>query len=114
MAETMGLNPVGSTPPISRDLTRFSLFTNDALRLGLTGNQAEQVILEVKQNGQLAPQTHDDLIRQGRSYALPDPSRAVERLEHLARALPEQITAQGRVSVPLSTPAVIQKPESEV
>ena len=109
MSQAMGVTPAEGQPPIQNNLHRFGLFTDQALRLGLSGTQAEQVLHEVKTSpeGRLSEPTRTDLIEQVRteqnvSY---DTAREdVNRLEHRAQMLPNDITAVGLVTVP-QTPA---------
>lgn len=106
MAQAMGVIPVGAeTPPVQADLSRFGLFADQALRLGISGTQAEQVVREVKSSpdGRLTDETRTALVEQvhsegNRSY---DTDREeVNRLEHSAQMLPNDITAFGMVAVP--------------
>lgn len=47
--------------PISENLSRFGLFTDQALRMGLSGEQTENVVREVKTSpdGTLQPDTRE-------------------------------------------------------
>lgn len=70
MARAMGVMPVGGEkPPIQADVSRFGLFADQALRLGISGDQAEQVVREVKSSpeGQLADETRTALVEQVRT-----------------------------------------------
>src|SRR5690606_32705414 len=70
MARAMGVMPVGGEqPPIQQDVSRFGLFADQALRLGISGTQAEQVVREVKSSpdGALTDQTRTALVEQVRS-----------------------------------------------
>jgi hypothetical protein len=109
MAQAMGVMPAEGQAPIQDNLHRFGLFTDQALRLGVSGTQAEQVIQEVKTSpeGRLSEPTRTGLIEQVRteqnvSY---DTAREdVNRLEHRAQMLPNEITAVGSVTVPQTPP----------
>jgi hypothetical protein len=60
MARAMGVMPVGGEkPPVQADVSRFGLFADQALRLGISGDQAEQVVREVKSSpdGRLTNET---------------------------------------------------------
>ncbi len=104
MAAVMGVQPVAGQVPIPENLTRFGLFVDQALRLGLSGGQAETVIQQVKasQEGSLQPQTRAALVTQVHEMGATsweDARRSVETLENRARLLPEQIVAVGQVRV---------------
>jgi hypothetical protein len=81
------------------------MFGDMALRLGLTGQQAQTVIAEVKNSptGQLAPQTHTMLVEQARgtlNTGWEGAERAVSALQRAAVMLPNAITARGTAAVP--------------
>jgi hypothetical protein len=120
MARTMGVMPVGGEkPPIQQDLSRFGLFTDQALRLGISGNQAEQVVREVKSSpeGSLTEQTRTALVEQVRSegnMSYDTAREAVNRLEHSAQMLPNEITAFGMMAVPQTDIQPIVQPQIEV
>ncbi len=113
MARAMGIMPIGGeNPPIQQDLSRFGLFADQALRLGVSGTQAEQVVREVKSSpdGRLSEPTHAALVEQVRSegnLSYDSAREEVNRLEHSATMLPNEITAFGMMSVPQT---VVQPP----
>ena len=95
----------GDKPPIQADLSRFGLFADQALRLGVSGDQTEQVVREVKASpdGRLTDETRTALVEQVRTdnHLSYDTARdSVNRLEHSAGMLPNEITAFGMVNVP--------------
>lgn len=108
MARAMGVTPQehgGS--PIQRDLARFGLFVDQALRLGLTPQQTEQVVREVQSSpeGRMQPATRELLDRQvqtGQNVSWVKARDEVDRLEHSARLLPAEITAVGAMRVPVA------------
>ncbi|MAU11762.1 MAG: hypothetical protein CL607_18195 [Anaerolineaceae bacterium] len=109
MAQVMGVTPQengGSS--IQQDLARFGLFVNQALRLGLSPQQTDQVVREVQSSpdGKLPMQTRELLDKQvqttqGVSWV--KARNEVDRLEHSARMLPTEISAYGAVPVPIET-----------
>ncbi len=120
MARAMGVMPVGGEqPPIQQDVSRFGLFADQALRLGISGTQAEQVVREVKSSpdGRLSEPTRAALVEQVRSegHLSYDTAReAVNRLEHSAQMLPNEITAFGMMAVPQATVQPVVQPQIEV
>jgi hypothetical protein len=106
MARAMGVMPVGGEkPPIQQDVSRFGLFADQALRLGISGTQAEQVVREVKSSpdGRLSEPTRAALVEQVRSdgnLSYDTAREEVNRLEHSAQILPNEITAFGMMAVP--------------
>jgi hypothetical protein len=111
MAQALGVTPVeNGKPPIESDLARFGVFANQALTMGLNGEQSERVVREVKESPEatLQPDTRAELVGQmhtGRNLSWDDANQEVDRLEHTARLLPGDISAYGVMSVPTSTPA---------
>jgi hypothetical protein len=122
MAQVLGVTPQeGGGTPIQRDLARFGLFVDQALRLGLTPQQTEQVVREVQSSpeGRMQPQTRDLLdkqvqISQGVSWV--KARNEVDGLERSARMLPNEILAFGAISVPQVSvePAVNINPNVQV
>ncbi len=106
MARAMGVMPVGGEkPPIQQDVSRFGLFADQALRLGISGTQAEQVVREVKSSpdGRLTDQTRTALVEQVRAdgnMSYETAREEVNRLEHSTQMLPNEITAFGMMAVP--------------
>lgn len=106
MARAMGVLPVGGEkPPIQQDVSRFGLFADQALRLGISGDQAEQVVREVKSSpdGSLSEPTRAALVEQvhaGGNLSYDTAREEVNRLEHSAGMLPNEITAFGMMAVP--------------
>jgi hypothetical protein len=120
MAQAMGMIPVGGDKPaVQENLPRFGLFADQALRMGISGTQAEQVVQEVKSSpdGRLSEPTRTALVEQVRtdqnvSY---DAAREeVNRLEHSAQMLPNEITAFGMMAVPQTGIQTIIQPQVEV
>lgn len=113
MAQAMGVMPVGGEkPPVQDDLPRFGLFADQALRMGISGEQAEQVVREVKSSpdGGLSEPTRTALVEQTHAeghLSYDDAQDEVNRLEHSARMLPNEITAFGMMAVPQATAAEI-------
>src|SRR5690606_6980991 len=106
VARAMGVTPEpDDRAPVHGDVSRLGLFGDMALRLGLTGQQAQTVIAEVKNSptGQLAPQTHTMLVEQARgtlNTGWEGAERAVSALQRAAVMLPNAITARGTAAVP--------------
>jgi len=106
VARAMGVTPqTDDRAPIQGDVSRLGLFGDMALRLGLTGQQAQTVITEVKNSptGQLTPQTHTTLVEQARgtlNTGWEGAERAVSALQRAAVMLPNAITARGTAAVP--------------
>ncbi|MDX1992950.1 MAG: hypothetical protein SF029_11190 [bacterium] len=107
IARVVGIKPESSaTPPVQQDLTRFGLFADQALQMGISGSQAEQVIREVKSSpeNQMTDQTRTVLIEQvraERNLSYDTAEHEVNHLEHTARLLPNEITAFGMMTVPV-------------
>lgn len=120
MANVMGMTPMDDgRPSIRENLPQFGLFINQALRLGLSGQEAEQVVREVKDSpsGQMMPETHDMLAEQLRNeggYSYNDAEDDVHWLEHTARNIPNEISAFGMMPVPIVQPQVDVTPEVNV
>ncbi len=123
MARAMGVMPLANgQPAIVDNLARFGLFTDQALRMGLTGEQTETVIREVKASpeGRLSDETRNGLVEQvrgERNLSWEGARDEVNRLEHYTRALPEEVTAFGMVAVPSGMapqPMVQVEPEIHV
>jgi hypothetical protein len=107
MARAVGVTPqeTGGSP-IQRDLARFGLFVDQALRMGLSPQQTEQVVREVQSSpeGKMQPATRDLLDKQVQTTQNVSWLKArddVDRLEHSARMLPPEITAYGAMRVPV-------------
>jgi hypothetical protein len=106
MARAMGVTPQpGDRAPIQGDVARLGLFGDQALRLGLTGTQAAQVIREVKltPEGALRPETRTELVNQARATlntGWDGAQQAVSALQRAAAMLPDTLTARGTVAVP--------------
>ncbi len=120
IARVVGVKPDGSAnPPVQNDLARFGLFTDQALKLGISGSQAEQVIREVKSTpeGQITDNTRTILVEQvraERNVSYDTAQEEVNRLEHTARVLPNEITTFGMIAIPMPEVAVEVKPEVTV
>ncbi len=100
----MGMSPVeqnGQTvPPIEGRVSRYQMFADQALRMGLNGDEAQQVVREVKASpdGRLQSATRDRLAHaqhEERGEAWADSVQSVQTLEHSARLLPNTISAYG-------------------
>lgn len=114
MAQAMGLNPLQGQTPVSENLSRFGLFTDQALRMGLSGEQTENVIREVKTSpeGTLQPDTREALVgqvKQDRNLPWDDARSEVDTLENRARLLPEQIVAVGQMRVPVDVTVQVKQ-----
>ncbi|MBN1966139.1 MAG: hypothetical protein JW910_15930, partial [Anaerolineae bacterium] len=122
MAQVMGVTPQPNTgSPIRRDLARFGLFVDQALRMGLSPRQAEQVVREVQSSpeGKLRPETRERLDKQVQTDQNVTWIKArdqVDKLEHSARMLPPEITAYGAMNVPVAygQPPVTVEPDVTV
>ena len=106
VARAMGVTPQSDDrAPIQGDVARLGMFGDMALRLGLTGQQAQTVIAEVKNSptGELTPPTHTMLVEQARgtlNTGWEGAERAVSALQRAAVMLPNAITARGTAAVP--------------
>lgn len=106
VARAMGVTPrEGDRAPLQGDVSRVGLFADRALRLGLTGQQVQTVISEVKNSptGQLTPQTQAVLVEQARgtlNTGWEGTQQAVSALQRAAVMLPNALTARGTVAVP--------------
>jgi hypothetical protein len=102
----MGVTPEpGDRAPVQGDVARLGLFGDQALRLGLNGPQAAQVIREVKlrPEGELRPETRTALVNQAHSTlntGWDGAQQAVSALQRAAAMLPDTITARGTTAVP--------------
>jgi len=109
MAGAMALHPVTkddtAIPPIEGRLGRYQMFADQALRMGLPGEDAALLLREVKANpaGQLLPATRERLVHtqhEERGEAWNDSVNAVQTLEHTARLVPSSISAYGSRTLP--------------
>jgi len=106
VARAMGVTPEPEDrAPIQGDVARLGLFGDQALKLGLTGQQAQTVITEVKASptGELTPPTRTALVEQARgtlNTGWDGAQSAVNALQRAAAMLPNSVTARGTVSVP--------------
>ena len=123
MAQVMGIQPEeGTGSAIQRDLARFGIFVDQALRMGLSPQQTEQVVREVQSSpeGKLQPETHEMLDKQVQTNQNVSWIKArdqVDTLEHSARMLPQEILAFGAMSVPTSSnnpPPITLEPDITV
>jgi hypothetical protein len=107
MARAIGVTPQAEDgAAVQRDLARFGLFVDQALRLGLTPQQTERVVREVQASpeGRLRPTTRDLLDKQTQAHrgvSWLSARGEVDQLERMARMLPPEITAFGTVRVPV-------------
>ena len=106
LAREMGVTPAADgVPAIKADIARFGLFVDQALRLGLSGDQAEGIVREVKASPDraLEPETRTALVTQVQSERRRNwdhAERDVRRLEAAAQLLPDEISAYGQVKLP--------------
>jgi hypothetical protein len=106
VARAMGVTPEpGDRAPVQGDVARLGLFGDQALKLGLTGQQVQTVISEVKASpsGELTPPTRTALVEQARTTlntGWDGAQSAVNALQRAAAMLPNAMTARGTVSVP--------------
>jgi len=106
VARAMGVTPEpGDRAPVQGDVARLGLFGDQALKLGLTGQQVQTVISEVKASpgGELTPPTRTALGEQARTTlntGWDGAQSAVNALQRAAAMLPNAMTARGTVSVP--------------
>jgi hypothetical protein len=120
MAQAMGMMPVGGDKPaVQENLPRFGLFADQALRMGISGTQAEQVVQEVKSSpdGRLSEPTRTALVEQVRAdqnVSYDTAREEVNRLEHSAQMLPNEITAFGMMAVPQTGVQSILQPQVAV
>jgi hypothetical protein len=111
MAQALGVTPVeNGKPPVENDLARFGVFANQALTMGLSHEQTERVVREVKESpeAQIQPETRAELVGQmytERHLSWDDANQEVDRLEHSARLLPNEMSAYGVMNVPAASPA---------
>ncbi len=106
VARAMGVTPEPEDrAPVQGDVARLGLFGDQALRMGLTGQQAQTVITEVKNSptGELTPPTRAALVEQTRgtlNTGWEGAERAVNALQRAAAMLPNAISARGTATVP--------------
>jgi hypothetical protein len=109
MAGAMGMTPVEQDgqpiAPIEGRTNRYQMFADQALRSGLSGSDAAQMLREVKTSpdGQLQPETRDRLVQaqhdeHGQSWA--SGAQNVQWLEQMASLVPNTVTAYGTRNVP--------------
>jgi hypothetical protein len=104
---------------VQQDLARFGLFIDRALQMGLSPQQTEQIVREVKASpsGELSEPTRAALIEQvqaERDLSWPAAQREVGQLERYAANLPHTITAFGLVNVPTPEVDINVEPEVQV
>jgi hypothetical protein len=120
MARALGVMPVGGEkPPVQADVSRFGLFADQALRTGISGTQAEQIVREVKSSpdGRLTDETRTALVEQVRAdgnMSYDTAREEVNRLEHSAAMLPNEITAFGMMAVPQTDVQPMIQPQINV
>jgi hypothetical protein len=123
MAQVMGIQPqAGTGSAIQRDLARFGIFVDQAMRMGLSSQQTEQVVREVQSSpkGKLQPETRETLDKQvqtNQNISWLKARDQVDTLEHSARMLPQEIVAFGAMQVPTSstnTPSITVEPDVTV
>jgi hypothetical protein len=123
MAQVMGIQPqAGAGSAIQRDLARFGIFVDQALRMGLSPQQTEQVVREVQSSpeGKMQAETREMLDKQVQTNQNVSWLKArdqVDTLEHSARMLPQEILAFGAMQVPTSSnnpPPITLEPDVTV
>lgn len=120
MAQVMGLQTqAGTGSAIQRDLARFGIFVDQALRMGLSQQQTEQIVREVQSSpeGKMQPRTRELLDKQVQTDQNVSWLKArdqVDGLEHSARMLPQEIVAFGAMSVPTSSAPITVEPDVTV
>ncbi|MDQ7033412.1 MAG: hypothetical protein Q9P01_00835 [Anaerolineae bacterium] len=120
MAQVMGIQPQeGAGSAVQRDLARFGIFVDQALRMGLSPQQTEQVVREVQSSpeGKMQPQTRELLDKQVQTSQNVSWLKArdqVDTLEHSARMLPQEIIAFGAMPVPTNANVVTVEPDVTV
>ncbi len=125
MASAMGMTPVERdgkmVTPIEGRLTRPQLFADQALRMGLSGQDAAEIVREVKSSpdGMLSAATRDRLVHEQhetRGEAWADSVQNVRQIEHSARSLPSAISAYGTRTMPASASSepVVLSPATSV
>ncbi len=120
MAQVMGIQPQeGAGSAIQRDLARFGIFVDQALRMGLSPQQTEQVVREVQSSpeGKMQPETREMLDKQiqgSQNVSWLKARDQVDTLEHSARMLPQEIVAVGAMSVPTSSAPITVEPDVTV
>ncbi|MEO8391401.1 MAG: hypothetical protein ABI700_00275 [Chloroflexota bacterium] len=106
MSQALGVTPpAGGSPPVQENLARFGLFLDQAVRMGVSPEQAERTIREVKASPdrRLTSETREELTSMSasvRSQPRAEAERDVARLETAARGLPDQIVASGTMVIP--------------
>ncbi|MEO1645713.1 MAG: hypothetical protein AAFR67_11040, partial [Chloroflexota bacterium] len=106
MATVMGMTSMDDgRPAVRENLPQFGLYLNQALRLGLSGQQTEQVVREVhaSPSGETMPETRAHLVAQlqtQQGYSHNSAHDQVNWLEHTARHIPNEIRAVGMIPVP--------------
>ena len=120
MAQVMGITPASDgSVPIRENLARFGMFLDQAMRTGLSPDQTEEVVREVKASPDrmLTPETREALVgfaAAERGLPRADAERKVYRLESAARGVPEQIIAFGTLDVPASAFQAAVRPEIHI
>jgi len=112
MAGSMGMTPIQhngqEVSPIEGRTNLYQMFTDQALRSGVSGNDAAQVLREVKAspNGSMSPATRNRLIQEQREehgQSWNDSIQNVQALESTARLVPSAVTAYGTRPMPAET-----------
>jgi hypothetical protein len=109
MAQAVGITPVeNGKPPIENDLARFGVFANQALTMGISGEQTDRVVREVKGSpeGTVSQATRTELVEQlhsNRNMAWNEANSEVDHLENGARMLPNEISAYGTMNIPTAS-----------
>ncbi len=110
IASVMGVTPLeekGHTvAPIEGRTNRYQMFADQALRYSVSGDDAAQVLREVKASpdGYLQPTTRERLIRsqrEERGEAWNEAVQNVQAIEHAARLVPSTVTVHGTRAVPV-------------
>ena len=90
LAAAVGVTPTEDTPPVTGDVSRFGLFINQALRLGLSPGGAERVVQSVTDSptGTLPPSDRHSLtaaLRERHDLPWATAEREVSGLERIPR-----------------------------
>jgi hypothetical protein len=99
MAQALNLTPLGDgKPPVRQDLGRFQMFADQALRMGLSGDQAQDVVASVKDGGEISPRLREQLqfsVAENKGWTPGRVEREMDQLERRAAMLPNEIQAVG-------------------
>jgi len=106
MGQALNLTPIDGKPLIGQDLARFQLYAEQALRLGLNGDMAQDVATQMRQRGALQPQTSDQLrmqVQKNIGWSDERVAAEIRTLENRANLLPDEVQAAGIMPVLVQT-----------